>query len=82
MIKHTGSLSTVTFDGSQDSEYSYPEIGCYGDDVEVIIQHHHKEDIDASITVKIGNYMLVPDQLEKILNQVSIYKEAAKLFKE
>ena len=82
MIKHTGILSTVTFDGSQDSEHSYPEIGCYGEEVDVIIQHHHKEDIEASVTVKIGEYMFVPDQLEKILKRVNIYKEAAKLFKE
>lgn len=82
MIKYTGILSTVTFDGSQDSEYLYPEAGCYGEEIEVIIQHHHKEDIEGSVTVKIGDYMLVPQQLENILKRVNIYKEAAKLFKE
>lgn len=72
-------IETVTFDGSQAEDYMYPDTS-YGDEVEVVIQHHHKEDVDRSVTVRIGDLTLLPEQLEAILKQVQNYKQAAKAF--
>lgn len=80
MLIHKDIISTVTFDGSSNEGYAYPETGMYGEELEVVIQHHHKEDIDKSVTVTIGDKMFAPEQLERILNQVTSYKVAAKAF--
>lgn len=80
MLIHKDIISTVTFDGSSNESYSYPETGMYGEELEVVIQHHHKEDIDKSVTVTIGDKMFTPEQLEHVLCQVTNYKVAAKAF--
>lgn len=80
MLFHKDTISTVTFDGSTTEGFTYPDVGMYGEEVDVLIQHHHKEDIDKSVTVTIGDKMFTPEQLERILQQVASYKAAAKSF--
>lgn len=82
MLTHKDTITTVTFDGSVSENYVYPETGMYGDNVDVVIQHHHIEDIDNSVTVTIGDKMYTPAQLERILEQVCAYKAAAKAFEQ
>lgn len=80
MLIHKDIIRTVTFDGSSNEDYAYPDTGMYGEELDVVIQHHHKEDIDESVTVTIGDKMFTPEQLERILHQVTSYKAAAKAF--
>lgn len=80
MLIHKDTITTVTFDSGSSTNYAYPETGMYGEDVEVVIQHHHNDDIDNSVTVTIGDKMYTPAQLERILVQVDAYKSAAKAF--
>lgn len=82
MITAQTTINTVTFDGSQSEDYAYPETGCYGNELQVEITHHHKDDIEQSVTILIGEYMLVPKQLEDLLILVEKYKKSALAFKE
>lgn len=73
-------LETVTFCGSRSEGYRYPEISGYGDDVPCIITHHHRSDVDNSVTIQIGEYLFDPKTLCRVLEQVEYYKKAAKQF--
>lgn len=80
MLIHEDTITTVTFDGSVTVGYTYPDTSMYGDEIAVLIQHHHKEDVDNSVTVTIGDKMFTPEQLERVLRQVTNYKAAAKAY--
>lgn len=82
MLQKNIILETVTFCGSSDAGYQYPEISGYGDNIPCTITHHHNKDIDESVTVKIGEYMFTPETLSHVLEQVAFYKKAAKQFPE
>ena len=79
MLKFKDFIQTVTYDGSQTEGYMYPETS-YGDDVEVCITHSHKEDVDKSVSIKVGEYWLLPEQLDWMLKKVEAYKRSVKEF--
>lgn len=68
-------LETVTFDGHNEG-YDYPELSGYGSDVPVEILHHHTDKPLESITVRIGDNLFLPCQLEYLLKEIESYRKA------
>lgn len=75
-------IETVTFSSDPAEGYAIPEVSGFGSRITCEITHTHDEEIDESITIKIGDNKFRLDTLQYLIDQVDAYRAAAKAFVE